>query len=344
MTQPIGVTLLGYGFAGQTFHAPVIAAVEGLRLRAVGSSQPDKVKADWPEAAVDTDFDRVIAHPQVDLVVVATPNTTHFELAQKVLLAGKHVVVDKPFTLRLAEAHELATLAKKVGKVLSVFQNRRWDGDFLTVRKLIADGTLGEIVHFESHFDRFRPQVRDRWREQSQPGSGLWYDLGPHLGDQALQLFGPPQAMYADLALQRQKAQAVDYFHLLLRYPRLRVVLHGSALVAGGNPRYIVHGTKGSFVKYGLDTQEDALKAGGKPGQPGWGHDPLDGDLYLPDQPATKVPTEPGDYSHYYAAIRDAIAEGTANPVPPEQATLVMQLIELGLQSAEQKRELAFEV
>ena len=340
---PIKVALLGYGFAGQIFHAPVIQSLPGLKLVGVASSNPTKVKADWPEVWV-LSVEKTLTHPEVDLVVIATPNATHFEFAKKALQAGKHVVVDKPFTTTLAEAKELTTLAKEAGLLLSVYQNRRWDADFLTVRVLLGAGTLGEIVYFESHFYRYRPQVRQRWREQAGPGSGLWYDLGPHLADQALQLFGQPEAIYADFALQRKEAQTVDYFHVLLRYGRLRVVLHASALVAAGSPRFLIHGTRGSFVKYGLDTQEDALKRGERPGASNWGRDPHDGNLYLPDQSVQKLHSELGDYRKYYAAIHDAVLHGSVNPVSPEQALLVMKVLELGLSSAEQKQELPFEV
>ena len=243
----LNVALLGYGYAGKTFHAPLIAATPGLRLAAVASSDPAKVRADLPDATVLPDAAAVLAQADLDLVVIATPNDTHADLARRALEAGRHVVVDKPFTLTLAEARELADLAASAGRVLSVFHNRRWDADFLTLRRLVADGTLGEVLALESRFDRFRPEVRKRWREAAIPGGGLWYDLGPHLVDQALRLFGPPDAVYADLALQRPGAEAVDYCHVLLRYPRRRVVLHASMLVAGDSPRFAAHGLRGQL-------------------------------------------------------------------------------------------------
>ncbi len=343
MDSPVRVLLVGYGFAGQTFHAPVISAVPGLELVGVASSQPQKVQADWPKVWVNPLAEESIQQPGVDLVVIATPNQTHFSLAKQALLAGKHVVVDKPLTLSLAEAEELVALAKERGLLLSVYQNRRWDADFLSLKKLLETQTLGEVVHFESHFSRYRPEVRQRWREQDGPGSGLWYDLGPHLADQALQLFGPPLAIFADLELQRQGAQAVDYCHVLLRYPKLRVILHASALVAGGNPRFVVHGTQGSYLKHGLDTQEDALKRSEKPGSVGWGLDPLEGTLYRPDQPPQALPNRPGDYRKYYEGIRDALLHGADNPVSPEQALQVMKALELGLKSTAEKREILWE-
>jgi predicted dehydrogenase len=329
--------------AGQIFHAPVIQAVPGLHLVTIQSRQRERVRSDWPEVWVSQTFEEVIENPHLDLVVIATPNATHFELARRALEAGKHVVVDKPFTLSLLEAQTLARLAQERGRLLSVFQNRRWDGDFLALRRMLEAGTLGEVVYFESHFDRFRPEVQNRWREQEGPGSGIWYDLGPHLADQALLLFGWPQAIFADIGKQRQGAQAPDYFHVLLRYPRLRVVLHASALVPGGSPRFVVHGTVASYVKHGLDTQEKALREGLRPGEPGFGLDPWPGQLYRPDRAPEPVPTEPGDYRRYYEAVRDAIRGQGPNPVPPEQAVRLMALIEAGLRSAELHQEISLE-
>ncbi len=343
MTTTLNVALLGYGYAGKTFHAPLIAGVSGLRLAAVGSSDAAKVRADWPDLPVSDDFDALLSQSDIDLAVIATPNDTHYDLARRALLAGRHVVVDKPFTLTVAEARQLAALAEQSGRLLSVFHNRRWDSDFLTLRQLLADNALGEVAHFESHFDRYRPLIRPRWRERASGGGGLWYDLGPHVADQALQLFGPPVAIYADLARQRQGAEAVDYCHVLLRYPRLRVILHASALVAGGSPRFTVHGDAGSYIKYGLDTQEDALKAGQRPGGPDWGSDPRDGVLTRAtgdNLHSESYPTLPGDYRLYYAQVRDAIQTGAANPVPAEEAIAVMEVIERGLESAAVGREL----
>ena len=344
MQEPLNVALLGYGYAGRTFHAPLIASVPGLRLAAVGSGNPAKVRADLPAVDVGT-VEEVLARPRVEVVVIATPNDTHVGFARRALEAGQHVVVDKPFTLTLAEARELALLAGRTGRQLSVFHNRRWDADFLTVRRLIAGGELGEIVHFEAHFDRYRPEVRQRWREAGVPGGGLWYDLGPHLVDQALLLFGPPSAVYGDLAQQREGAQAVDYAHVLLRYPRLRVILHAGMLVPGETPRFTLHGTLGSYVKHGLDTQEDALKRGEAPGGPGWGSDPRDGALttWRNGAPHVRaVATACGDYRAYYAALRDAVLGRGPNPVPAAEAVAVMAVLELASESAAAGRELPF--
>ncbi|GHD61481.1 oxidoreductase [Jeongeupia chitinilytica] len=344
MADSLNVALVGYGYAGKTFHAPLIAGIPGMSLAAIVSSSRDKVAADWPQVAVHADVATVLADPAIGLVVIATPNDTHFDLARRALDAGKHVVVDKPFTVTVAEARELEAIARKAGRVLSVFHNRRWDADFLTLKTLIDTGKLGDVVQFESHFDRFRPQVRQRWREADVPGAGLWYDLGPHIVDQALQLFGKPDAVFADFNRRRDGALATDYFHVLLRYPKTRVILHGSVLVPGGSPRFVVHGTAASFIKHGLDVQEDQLKAGRQPGCKGWGIDDQHGVRYVGNADAPHVEpvaTLPGDYRHYYAGVRDAIVEGSPNPVPAAEAILVMEVIELAIRAAAERRELA---
>ncbi|GGJ34056.1 oxidoreductase [Deinococcus roseus] len=344
--KPLNVALLGYGFAGKTFHAPLIASVPELKLHVVSSSQPEKVHVDFPDAVVETDPYVALAREDVDLVVIATPNTTHFDLAKAALLAGKHVVVDKPFTLTTVEARELDTLAARSELLLSVFHNRRWDADFLTLKQLVAEGTLGRIVHFESHFDRYRPSVVNRWREQDLPGSGLWYDLGPHVLDQAVQLFGWPETLQADLAVQRDGGQATDFFHVTLGYGSLRVILHGSMLVAAPNPRFIVHGASGSYIKYGLDTQESALKAGDKPGDPNWGHDPEKGTLYTQQDGQIQQQTaenQSGTYQTYYQGIASALQQDAFNPVTAEQAIWVMELLERAEESAQTGSRLVLE-
>jgi len=348
-SNPLRAGLVGYGFAGQTFHAPVLSAVPGLELAAVASSQSHKVHADWPGVAVVPDVAALVARSDIDLIVVATPNAQHHPVAKAALEAGKHVVVDKPFTLDVAEARELELLSARNNRILTVYQNRRFDSDFLTLKQLLASGELGRPVYLESHFDRFRPEVKERWREQAVPGSGLWVDLGSHLVDQAVQLFGRPDTIQLDTAVLRDGAVVEDYFHAVLRYESgphapLRVVLHSTTLAAHAAPRYIVHGTRGSYVKHGVDTQEDALRAGQRPPTEGWGADPLDGELTLIDSngvPAKRsVPTHPGNYVDYYAAVHDAILGRGPNPVPPEQAVELMELLDLGRQSALEGRAL----
>jgi len=345
MTRPLGVGLVGYGFAGQIFHAPLIAALPGLRLTAIASSNPQRVAADWPDLPVEAEPEALFAREAIDLVVIATPNSSHYPLAAAALAAGKHVVVDKPFTVSLSEAKALKAQAEASGRSLAVFHNRRWDADFLTLRTLIREGTLGEIVYLESHFDRYRPEVRERWREQAGPGSGIWYDLGPHLLDQALQLFGPPEAIHADIVAQRQGAVTDDYFHVQLLYGARRVVLHASMLVAAPGPRFIVHGTRGSYTKMGLDPQEEQLRAGLRPQHAGWGIDRRDGTLTLGQDGAAQthaLATVPGNYPAFYTAMRDAIHRRGTTPVPADEAIAVMELIELGRQSAETGTTVAY--
>ncbi|PPT95797.1 oxidoreductase [Xanthomonas arboricola pv. arracaciae] len=338
MPKPFNLAVVGYGYVGRTFHAPLIAGTPGLALHSVVSSKPQQVQADFPDAAVLADLETALADPALDAVVLATPNQTHAPFALQALATGKHVLVDKPFALDAAQAREVVAAAAAAGRIVSVFQNRRWDADFLTVRRLIDEGKLGEVVEFHSHFDRFRPQVRDRWRESDIPGAGLWYDLGPHLLDQALQLFGTPQAIGADLQRQRNQARSDDYFHVTLRYPRLRVILHAGSLVADSGLRFAVHGTRGSYLKHGLDTQEDQLRAGRRPGTAGWGVDPLPGTLTRVDDEGrvhTHQPdTTPGDYRQCYAAFRDALAGAGPAPVSDADAVRVMELLELAQRSA----------
>ncbi|MTD26030.1 oxidoreductase [Erwinia sorbitola] len=344
MSDKIRVGLVGYGFASKTFHAPLIAGTSEMELAAISSSDATKVHADWPSVQVVSDPQTLFDDPTLQLIVIPTPNDTHFPLAKAALNAGKHVVVDKPFTVTLSQARELDALAKAKGLLLSVFHNRRWDSDFLTVKALLAEGTLGEVRYFESHFDRFRPQVQQRWREQQGPGSGIWYDLGPHVIDQALQLFGSPVAINVDTADLRPGAVTTDYFHATLIYPQRRVVLHGSMLVAAESARYQVHGTRGSYVKYGLDPQEDSLKSGARPPQADWGYDMRDGVLTLAEGDTMvekTLLTIPGNYPAYYAAIRDAVNGTGENPVKAEEAIQVMELIELGLQSAEKRQTMS---
>jgi predicted dehydrogenase len=342
----IRVGLIGYGYASRTFHAPLIEATPGLELAAVASSDAAKVRADRPALHVHADPGELVARADVDLVVIPTPNDTHHPLARAALGAGRHVVVDKPFTVTLAQGEELVRLARERGRVLSVFHNRRWDGDFLTLERLLREGRLGRIVEATSCFDRFRPEVRARWREGGGFGSGLWYDLGPHLLDQALRLFGWPTAIALDRAALRDGAQADDWFCARLRYERLRVTLHAGTLVAAHAPRFAVHGTRGSFVKDGLDVQEDALKAGLRPTSSAaadWGVDRGRARLLLRDE-AGAITEHPvtlvrGDYAHYYAALAAALRGEAANPVPPEEALDVMALVEAGIASDLQRRE-----
>ena len=345
MTSPLKTGLMGYGFAGQTFHAPVIAHCGRASVAAIATGQPERAQADFPDAKIVRDLDALVALDDIECIVIATPNDTHYDLAKRALEGGKHVVVDKPVTLTADEARILANLAHSKGLLFAPFHNRRWDGDFLTVRALLASGQLGRVTHFESHFDRFRPFVRQRWREDATRGGGLLFDLGPHLIDQALALFGAPSTVYATVALHRDAGSAPDYVHLQLGYPGLEVVLHASALTALAPPRFAIHGTRGSYVKHGLDTQEDQLKAGLRPGQPGFGGGNTPGRLRVlegDDEVERDLPTLDGAYGDFYRAVAASIRDGAPFPVSPQDAVDVMTIIELAARSAEEGRRLPF--
>jgi predicted dehydrogenase len=335
----IDVGLIGFGFAGRTFHAPVISAVEGLRLAAILQRQASQAEQAYPAARTVRTLDELFAIDSVRLVVIATPNTTHFDLARQCLEAGRNVVIDKPFATTYAEAANLVELAKQKQRLLSVYQNRRWDGDFLTIRGLLDEGKLGRIVLFESHFDRFRPQLKaNAWREQPGPGSGVLFDLGPHLIDQAMLLFGTPETMCADVRIERDGASVDDAFDVVLHYPRMRALLRAGVLVSTPTPRFAIQGTQGGYLKYGLDPQEDALKRGETPTGEFWGFEAPErwgtlltaqGDSFVREQ----LPTKPGDYRQYYANVRDAILGKTELAVTPEYALRVMRALELASES-----------
>ncbi len=358
---PLQVALIGYGSAGRIFHAPLISGVPGLQLACICSSQAAAVQADWPQVRVVATPEAALADPDIDVVVVATPNFSHHPLAKAALLAGKHVVVDKPCCVTLAETDDLLATARAQNRVLTVFQNRRFDSDFLTLQQVLVSGQLGRVVQVESHFDRYRPSVPVGWREQSLPGSGLWFDLGPHLLDQALALWGVPDGLGLELACLRDGARMNDWFHAVLRYDTrhggLRVILHASTLVAQPGPRWTVHGTRGSFTKYGLDSQEDALKAGHRPqlaAPHDWGQDAQAGEVLRFDSIAGvanpvsvrhAAPNPCGNYLAYYARLRDHLRGLlTEPPVTATEVRSVMQLLTLGEQSAAQGRFMALPV
>ncbi|CAB3768033.1 oxidoreductase [Paraburkholderia solisilvae] len=345
MSAPLNIGLMGYGFAGATFHAPVIAHCGRAAVAAITTGQPDKARADYPQAAIVADLDALLARADVECVVIATPNDTHFELAKRTLEAGKHVVVDKPVTLRATDARTLADLAQRRKLVFAPFHNRRWDGDFMTVRALLESGELGRVTQFESHFDRFRPGIRQRWREDATRGGGLLFDLGPHLIDQSLALFGTPETVYATVKAHRDHASAPDYVHLQLGYAAHEVVLHASALTAIAAPRFTIHGTRGSYVKYGLDTQEDQLKAGLRPGNAGFGGSNETGTLRVleGEQEAEREwPTRDGAYVDFYRALAASIKDGAPFPVSAQDAVDVMTVIELADRSEREGVRLPF--
>jgi predicted dehydrogenase len=333
--KSISVALIGYGFVGKTFHAPLIQSVPGLNLTLVSSRDAEKVKRDLPDVTVVATPEEAIHHPDIDLVVIASPNATHAPLATLALNAGKHVVVDKPFTLDMQEARDLIALAQEKQTLLSVFHNRRWDSDYLGIKEVIEQGLIGNVKHFESHIDRFRPEVRVRWREQNVPGSGLWFDLGPHIIDQALQLFGLPQSVQGNIATLREGAEINDWAHVVLNYPEHKVILHCSMLAAGGVQRFTVHGDKASVVKATIDQQESQLLAGVIPGSEHWGED--SDDLVVFDANAQPKPhsTPKGDQRQYYIQLRDALSGKRSNPVHPVEALAVMAVLEAAVKSSD---------
>lgn len=328
-SPPLKVGLVGFGKVAETFHAPLVSVEPQLHLSYVVERHGARSQELYPQVESLQSLEALL-EKDVDLVVVLTPNETHYPLARQALLAEKHVLLDKPMTLTSGEADALIALADERNKILSVFHNRRWDSDFLTLKKLLEDKTLGRLVAVESRFDRFRPQLKGGWREENQAGAGVLYDLGSHLIDQSLQLFGTPQALFANLRKERKEAQAWDGFHLLLDYGELKVSLHCSCLAAEEPKlRFRARGTQGAWTKYGLDPQEAALQNGQLPQGTEWGREPSDawGELSL--DKVTKLPSEAGDYPAFYRQLAQAIRQGTAPPVLAPQAREVIRMIEL---------------
>jgi scyllo-inositol 2-dehydrogenase (NADP+) len=341
--KTIRVGLIGFGLSGQTFHAPMIVAVPGLEFACVVERSGDLARQKYPQTRIARSVDELLADDRIQLCVIATPNEWHFELARKCLSAGRAVLIDKPFTVTSEEALLLMRLAEKRGLLLTVYQSRRLDGDFKTVRKILAAGTLGRIVMFESHFDRFRPTLKNAWRERPGPGAGMLYDLGPHLIDQAMQLFGKPDSITADICCERDGGLVDDAFDLRLDYPGMRALLRSTMIACAHATRFVVNGTAGSFLKTALDPQEEPLRRGIAPGGPGWGEDPEAhwGTLYLATDTAPggrKIRTEPGDYREFYANIRDAMLGKAELAVKPQQALDVVRAIELAFESSRERR------
>lgn len=339
----IGVGLVGFGLAGQVFHAPFFAPA-GLAFRAAVTSKPGALAARYPAAEAVPDIDTLLAREDVDLVVVAAPNIEHAPIARRALEAGRHVLVDKPFTITSADADMLIALANARGLVLSVYQNRRWDADFLTLRREIAGGRLGEIVAFESRYDRYKAAGLREWRGRALPGSGLLYDLGPHLVDQALVLFGMPDWLTADLATQVEGGAIDDAFLIRMGKGQLRITLTAGTLVAAHATRFAVHGRKGSFVKTGMDVQEDLLRAGTSPTEPGFGIEPeSQWATFVPADggAAEPVPSETGRYLTFYEKLREAIETGGPPPVEAKDARDVIRLVEAAHASDAEGRRIA---
>lgn len=341
----VNVALFGYGLAGAHFHAPLVAHDPRFRLARVVTSRKEQVAQDFPKALVSTDADAVLGAADIDLVIIATPNKTHAPLARDALLAGKHVVIDKPFVPEASEGASLIALAAERGRMLTVFHNRRWDADFLTVAKLLREGRLGQINHAELRWDRFRLGIRDGWKEVPDDATGLLADLGPHLIDQALMLFGAPDAITGDTALQRAGTLVDDYFELTLHYGQKRVILSASTLIPEPRPRFALHGNDGSFIKYGIDPQEDWMRAGKRPSDKGYGIEPAaaHGMFTGADGRRQPVTSERGDWPTFYKQVADAILDGAPPPVDPADAVTGLKIIECARRSARDGRLLRFD-
>lgn len=358
-SNEIKTAVIGFGLAGRVFHAPFVNAVPGLRLSSIVQRSGDEAAQAYPSAKVLRSFADALAS-DADLIVVGTPNESHYDLAHQALSAGKHVVVDKPLAATSEQARILAKLAAENKLALAPFHNRRWDGDFVTVRALLQQRALGRLATFESHFDRFRPVPRPgTWKEAPHPSNGLLFDLGPHLVDQVLALFGPPTAITASVRTEREGSEIEDAFDVTLHYPRLLAHCRSTMIAADPSPRFHIHGTGGSFRKFGLDPQEPALVAGAKvPRLADRGRSP-DSDNWLredsafwgmltqapnPADPKTlvthEVETEPGDYRGFYANVRDAILGVDTLLVTPEDAYRTIKLLEMARESSDQQRTL----
>jgi scyllo-inositol 2-dehydrogenase (NADP+) len=305
----------------------------------------DEAAKAYPKVRIARSIEEMLSDSSIQLVAVTTPNYLHFEMAEECLRAGRNVVIDKPFTLTVEEAHKLFDLAREHGKLATAYQNRRWDGDFTTLKEVIASGELGRVVTFESHFDRYRAQPRTHtWKESTGPGRGLLYDLSPHLIDHATQLFGDPESVFADVRTERDGALIDDAFDLQLKFPGVTALLRSSLTAYAAAPRFIVHGTRGSYVKRGIDPQEDQLKAGAKFTDAGFGEDPEKdwGELHIAGEPVRRVPTAKGDYRGYYANVRDAILGKAKIEVTPEQVLRTTRLIELARASSAEGKRMAY--
>lgn len=342
MSKNICIGIVGYGSSAKIFHFPVIQSVKGLQIKKVVQRSGNEAKINHPNIEVVDGLKDLLKDDLIDIVVLTTPNAIHFDQAKMALLADKHVVVEKPMTLTTKESSALIDLAKNRNRILTTYQNRRWDGDFLTLKKVIDSGKLGKHVEFISNFNRFRNYQREgAWKEKDVPGSGILYDLSPHLIDQTLQLFGPPKTVYADIQKQREGSVTNDYFRIDFDYGNFSATLSAGMLVPEESPRYILRGTEGSYIKYGMDPQENTLKSGSNPLSENWGveqkenwgklHLYKEGEIHTED-----VETETGGYENFYKNIVETISGNGDLAVKPEQGIEVIRMIELAQESHQQ--------
>lgn len=346
--RTLRVAIIGFGLGGEVFHAPLVASTPGMTVAGIVTSDPERqrtARTAYPDASVFASADEIWAMPeQFDVVVVTAPNRWHAPLGTAALQAGLPVVIDKPLALTVQEVHDLIALSQETGKPVFPFQNRRWDGDFLTVRQLIQHDWLGPIARYESHFDRYRPTPKGAWRDDgaADSGGGLLYDLGSHLIDQALQLFGPPQTVYAELPSKRPTSQVDDDSFIALECSNgVTAHLYFSQVARIPGPRFCVRGLRGTYVKYGLDPQEDALRQGQRPSMPHWGEDPRDqwGTLRTERDGIIfdgAIATFPGAYETFYRQVVAALNTGAPPPVTLTEAMLTQRVIEAAQQSAQE--------
>jgi scyllo-inositol 2-dehydrogenase (NADP+) len=342
MKPVIHVGILSYGMSGKVFHAPLLHVDPGFAIRKIMQRSSNDALERYPYVEIVRNADDILHDPSIDLVLVNTPDHTHYDFASRALEAGKHVVVEKPFMLNVEEGEKLIGLAERKKKILTVFQNRRWEGDFLTIRRMLQEKMLGRLVEYEAHFDRFRNFIRDSWKEKPENNTGTLFNLGSHLVDQAIVLFGNPEAVWADIRKQRTGALVDDLFDLVLYYPDVKVTLKGSYLVREQGPRFLIHGTEGSFVKYGADPQEEALTAGRYPDEPGWGTEPEEkwgilnttvGGLHY----RGKIETLPGCYHQFYRELYASITEGRELAVKPQESLNGIRIIKAAHESSQRR-------
>ncbi len=344
MDTAIKTGLIGFGAAGKFMHAPFLKTLPGMyNVVTVLERHASESRTLFPDAEIVRSLDDMLK-TDIDLVIITTPNDTHLPYTKQALLAGKNVVLEKPFTINTADATELIDIARTQNKILSVFHNRRYVTDFLTIKEILGQNLLGDVHDFEAHYDRYRPEAKpNAWREEPLPASGIWYDLGAHIIDQALYFFGLPKTINADIRMQRSHARATDYFDVRLNYGFLTVTLKSGMLVREPGPRYLIHGLKGSFIKYGEDPQEAYLRAGYLPTQvPGWGeenpefygllHTEINGEVVKKHYPSLK-----GDYGYYYQNLYQTIVNGAELREKPEHGFNTIRIVELGLKSSEKK-------
>ncbi len=341
----INVAICSYGMSGLVFHGPLLEAHTGFKITKILERNRNDSAGKHPDAVIVRNLESILEDPGVDLVVVNTPDHLHFEMAGRAIKCGKHVVVEKPFTLKTVQADELISQAAKYGVILTVFHNRRWDGTFLTVRQIIEEGTLGRLVDFEAHIDRYRTEIKKSWKTRLN-GTGTLYNLGSHLIDQALALFGMPERLYCDSRTLRDGALTDDSFDLFLHYPGFKCLLRSSYLAREPLPVFVLHGTGGSYLKWGNDPQEEALKSGIIPGTRGWGEDPesawgkINSD-YRGSPLKGRYPTLAGNYMAFYDNVFDAIRGNAQLQVTAQQARDVIQIIEAAYESSHQGKVVA---